>query len=54
MGVFRVEGMLDRHQGRPSDWPAAKPDCSQTLLNGPRIDGDSGHTSQQDIDILFD
>jgi chemotaxis protein CheZ len=50
----RVEGMLDRHQGRPGDWHAAKPDCSQTLLNGPRIDGDSGHTSQQDIDILFD
>jgi chemotaxis protein CheZ len=50
----RVEGMLDRHQGRPCDRAAAKQDCGQALLNGPRIDGDSGHTSQQDIDILFD
>jgi chemotaxis protein CheZ len=49
----RVEGMLDRHQGWPCDRPA-KLDCRQSLLNGPRIDGDSGHTSQQDIDILFD
>jgi chemotaxis protein CheZ len=50
----RVEGMLDRHQGRPCDWSDAKRDCSQSLLNGPRLDGDSGHNSQQDIDILFD
>lgn len=50
----RVEGMLDRHQGWPCGRPAVNADCSQTLLNGPRIDGDSGHTSQQDIDILFD
>jgi chemotaxis protein CheZ len=50
----RVEGMLNRHQGWPRDRAAAQPDCNQTLLNGPRIDGDSGHTSQQDIDILFD
>jgi chemotaxis protein CheZ len=50
----RVESMLDRHQRRPCDWSAAKPGCGETLLNGPRLDGDSGHTSQQDIDILFD
>jgi chemotaxis protein CheZ len=50
----RVEGMLDRHQGWPCDRTTGQPDCSQALLNGPRIDGDSGHTSQQDIDILFD
>jgi len=50
----QVEGLLDRYQSRPCDRPVAKPDCSQTLLNGPRLDGDSGHTSQQDIDILFD
>ncbi len=50
----QVEGMLDRHQSRPCDRSDVKPDCSQTLLNGPRLDGDSGHTSQQDIDILFD
>jgi chemotaxis protein CheZ len=50
----QVEGMLDRHQGLPGDTPAAKPACHQTLLNGPRLDGDSGHTSQRDIDVLFD
>ncbi len=50
----QVEGLLDRYQSRPCDRPVAKPDCSQTLLNGPRLDGDFGHTSQQDIDILFD
>ena len=49
-----VQGMLDRHQSRSCDRPTAKPDCSQALLNGPRLDGDSGHTSQQDIDVLFD
>jgi chemotaxis protein CheZ len=49
----QVEGMLDRHQNRPCDRPA-KPNGSRSLLNGPRLDGDSGHTSQQDIDILFD
>jgi chemotaxis protein CheZ len=50
----QVEGMLDRHQGRPCDRPSTGPDCTRALLNGPRLDGDSGHTSQQDIDILFD
>jgi len=50
----RVEGMLDRHQGRPAGVRPANPPCSSALLNGPRLDGDSGHTSQQDIDILFD
>jgi chemotaxis protein CheZ len=49
----RVESMLDRHQGRPCDAPAAKPPCRQSLLNGPRLDGDSGHTSQHDIDAMF-
>ena len=50
----QVEGMLDRHQARPAGAPPAKPPSSPTLLNGPRLDGDSGHTSQQDIDVLFD
>ena len=50
----QVEGMLERHNGRPCDAPAAKPFARPALLNGPRLDGDSGHTSQHDIDILFD
>ena len=50
----QVEGMLERHNGRPADAPAAKPFARSALLNGPRLDGDSGHTSQHDIDILFD
>ena len=49
----QVEGMLDRHKGGPSNAPAAKPSCGQGLLNGPRLDGDSGHTSQRDIDAMF-
>jgi chemotaxis protein CheZ len=50
----RVETMLDRHQARPAGLRQAKPPCGSALLNGPRLDGESGHTSQQDIDVLFD
>jgi chemotaxis protein CheZ len=50
----QVEGMLKRHNGRPCDAPAAKPFARPALLNGPRLDGDSGHTSQDDIDLMFD
>jgi chemotaxis protein CheZ len=50
----QVEQMLDRHNNRPpATSPAAKPLASQGLLNGPRLDGDSGHTSQNDIDAMF-
>ena len=47
----QVEDMLARHSGRPGDAPAAKP--GHALLNGPRLDGDSGHTSQLAIDEMF-
>ena len=47
----QVEDMLARHSGQPGDAPAAKP--GHTLLNGPRLDGDSGHTSQLAIDEMF-
>jgi len=50
----QVEGMLDRHQARPARTRQEKPQRSDSLLNGPRLDGASGHTSQQDIDVLFD
>ncbi len=49
----QVEGMLERHKGRPGHAPATKPFAGHGLLNGPRLDGDSGHTNQSDIDVLF-
>ncbi|HSP50959.1 MAG TPA: hypothetical protein VLN61_12450 [Pseudolabrys sp.] len=47
----QVEDMLERHSGQPGVAPAAKP--GHALLNGPRLDGVSGHTSQRDIDKMF-
>ena len=49
----QVEAMLERDLHAPGEAPAAKPSAGQGLLNGPRLDGDSGHTSQSDIDALF-
>ena len=49
----QVEGMLERHNGRPGHAPATNPFAGHGLLNGPRLDGDSGHTNQSDIDVLF-
>lgn len=46
-----IDGMLTRHQSRAGT-DEAEP--RHDLLNGPRLDGDSGHTSQQDIDLMFD
>lgn len=49
----QVEGMLERHKGRPANAPTAKPSAGHGLLNSPRLDDNSGHTSQSDIDVLF-
>ena len=49
----QVEAMLARHSGQPGVAPAGKPFSGHALLNGPRLDGDSGHTSQRDIDKMF-
>jgi chemotaxis protein CheZ len=49
----QVEGMLERHSGQPGEAPAGKPFSGHALLNDPRLDGDSGHTSQRDIDKMF-
>ena len=49
----QVESMLERHATQPGDATAAKPAAEPGLLNGPRLDGDSGHTSQGDIDKMF-
>jgi len=49
----QIEAMLDRHKVEPSAPVAAKPSQTSGLLDGPRLDGASGHTSQSDIDALF-
>ena len=37
--------------GRPGTAAGSQP--SGDLLNGPRLDGEGGHASQQDIDVMF-
>ena len=49
----QVEAMLERYSGQPNEALAAKPTSGHGLLNGPRLDGDSGHTSQRGIDKMF-
>jgi chemotaxis protein CheZ len=50
----QVEGMLGRGKRPAVEAPTAQSPFTPDLLNGPRLDGDSGHTSQDDIDMLFD
>jgi chemotaxis protein CheZ len=48
----QLAAMLDRcngHAGKPAPQPAAA--CG--LINGPKLDGDSGHAEQRDIDAMF-
>ncbi len=48
--------MIQRYHGSSeTDRPAADANRSATgnLINGPRLDGDTGHVSQQDIDAMF-
>lgn len=49
----QVEAMLERDGRAPATAPAVKRTLRQGLLNGPRLDGDSGHTSQSAIDAMF-
>jgi chemotaxis protein CheZ len=52
----RVAAMLDRCNaidGRNEAPATAKPAPSRGLLNGPKLDGDSGHACQRDIDEMF-
>jgi chemotaxis protein CheZ len=57
----RVACMLKRYQIERVEAPASmsstksalKPAAASGLINGPRLDGASGHTSQNDIDALF-
>jgi chemotaxis protein CheZ len=51
----RLVAMIQRHGSAGSAQPvqASKPTQSSGLINGPRLDGASGHASQIDIDALF-
>jgi chemotaxis protein CheZ len=49
----KVAGMLERCKVQPADAPVVKPAAASALINGPRLDGASGHTSQNDIDSMF-
>lgn len=52
----QVAAMLDRCtaiDGRKETPAQTKPTPSRGLLNGPKLDGDSGHADQHDIDKMF-
>jgi chemotaxis protein CheZ len=52
----QIAAMLERCSGfgRPGDArAAAEPGAGQRLVNGPKLDGDSGHANQGDIDAIF-
>ena len=50
----QVAAMLERCNGVGGKVPASgKPAGARGLLNGPKLDGDSGHASQRDIDKMF-
>ena len=57
----RVAGLLERYKVQRSETatvmssakPTLGPATASGLINGPRLDGASGHTSQNDIDALF-
>jgi len=40
--------------GGDASKPALPRDDAAQLLHGPRLDGDSGHITQAEIDALFD
>lgn len=49
----RIAALLERGNGQRAarDNPVASP--ARELINGPKLDGDSGHASQRDIDAMF-
>lgn len=50
--MTEIWGGLDAFQAVEADAPAA-PEGDAALLNGPRLEQDNGHASQDDIDALF-
>ena len=52
----QLAAMIERyHSGDEANRPAAASHRTYggDLVNGPRLDGDTGHVSQQDIDMMF-
>ena len=52
----QVAAMLERCDavsGKPPAPVPVKPAAGPSLLNGPKLDGDSGHANQHDIDKIF-
>jgi chemotaxis protein CheZ len=52
----QIAAMIERCNGfgRPSDAPAAaNPAAGHRLVQGPKLDGDSGHAEQSAIDAMF-
>ena len=51
----QVAAMLDRCNGiAVADRPVVTKSGDRALLNGPKLDDDTGHASQSDIDAMFD
>lgn len=48
----QLSAMLVRCSGRPSE-AQVKVAAGDGLINGPKLDGDTGHASQHDIDKIF-
>jgi chemotaxis protein CheZ len=52
----RLAAMIERHHGSSeANHPGAEARRTYggDLINGPRLDGDTGHVTQQDIDLMF-
>jgi chemotaxis protein CheZ len=49
----RLVAMIARHSGSGEQPMRHGETSSERLVNGPRLDGESGHASQRDIDVTF-
>jgi chemotaxis protein CheZ len=49
----QVTAMLARCRGLARPGASRPPSAGSGLINGPRLDGESGHASQRDIDAMF-
>jgi len=49
----QLAAMLARCDGRAAEAETQRPTAGSGLINGPKLDGDSGHASQRDIDAIF-
>jgi chemotaxis protein CheZ len=50
--MMEIWGGIDAFKDYIPDAPA-EPDGDDALLNGPKLESDVGHASQDDIDALF-